>query len=300
MTTSQVTDVTNALDRLMTKFIEERKYLKNVTPATIEYYHGVWNTWRPYLPQDPSQLTKAAVSHALMEVMKKGTLNTISVNTYRRGLNAFLKWMHLEEHIGVFLNVPALKEEKKVLQVFNADQVNELMRYRPQPMWAKRAQAVAILLLDTGLRINEALTLEKTALDLDNLLVRVMGKGRKERVVPISPECRRVMYQWLKLQPFELVFATSTGTVPSHTNSLRDFKKLCKKVGIVGVRCSWHTLRHTFATHYIRRGGDVFRLKQSLGHTTLAVTQRYVTISTADLSEVHSKMSLVAASSKTR
>ena len=286
------------LDMLMTKFIEDRMYCKNVTPATIEYYHKVWKNWHPHLPQTIEGLNRPVLKDALKGLTNRGGLSPVTINIYLRGLNAFLKWLHLEGHTPTLLHLAQIRTEKKAMVVFSEDQVRRVVEYRPKHLWAKRAHALTIFIIDTGARINEALTLTRDQLDLDNMLVLLKGKGRKERIVPISPECRKVVWQWMKTHQHHLVFATSTGTAMSHTNSSRDFKKLCTSLRIEGVRCSWHTLRHTFATHYIKRGGDVFRLKQSLGHSSLAVTQRYVTISTDDLSSVHNRLSLIGTATR--
>jgi integrase/recombinase XerD len=290
---------TETLDTLMVSFIEERQYCKNVTPATIEYYHKVWKNCRPLLPETAEELNRVVLMKLVKGLSTRGGINTVTVNIYLRGLNAFLKWLHADRALTpTLLRISLLKTEKKVMSVFSETHVDALLRYKPHHLWEKRALAIATLLIDTGARINEALTLDKENLDLPNLLVKFYGKGRKERIVPISPECRKIIYQWMKHQPHPLVFATSTGTVMSHTNSSRDFKKLCKNAGVRGVRCNWHTLRHTFGTNYISRGGDVFRLQHSLGHSDLSVTRKYVHVQTKDLSSVHSQLSLVASSGK--
>lgn len=280
---------------LWDSFLDERRFMKNVTPATLAYYHGVQRVWLPLLPETVADLSKPTLLQGIKSQLEGGKLSAISINTYLRGLNAFLKWLHTEAYIPKPLKVPALKTEQKIKPVFSEEQVRTVFFHKPHEMWERRVQALAVLLLDTGLRINEALTLTRDNLNLDSLCVKVMGKGRKERIIPISPECRKVLWQWLRHQPHELVFATTNGTKLSHTNSSRDFRKLCRKLKIVGVGCGWHNLRHTFATHYIDRGGDVFRLQSSLGHSQLAVTQKYVSINVKMLASVHSQLSLVSA-----
>jgi integrase/recombinase XerD len=144
------------------------------------------------------------------------------------------------------------------------------------------------------MRINEALTLERSAVDLDALLIRVLGKGEKQRLVPISLEGRKILYRWLTRHEHRLVFPTYRGTSCKHRNLLTAFKRVCKALGIEGPRTSFHTLRHSFAVNYIRKGGDVFRLQRILGHSTLEMTRRYVNLQTADLQAVHDKLSLLA------
>lgn len=145
---------------------------------------------------------------------------------------------------------------------------------------------------------------------MDNLLLRVHGKGRKDRVIPMSFEMRRVFWKWMRgvdrdkgkndlpRPTSDLVFPTSSGIKLTYRNALRDFKNLGRRLHISGVRFSFHTLRHTFAVNYIRNGGDVFRLQRMLGHSTLEMTPRYVNLQTSDLQAVHEKLSSLAGASR--
>jgi len=176
------------------------------------------------------------------------------------------------------------------------EQIRRLLDFKPRVNGEKRLHTLACLLLDSGLRINEALSLRSDDVDLDNFLLRVHGKGGKDRVVPISYEMRKLMWRWLRTQQGGggLVFSTRGGTKLNYHNTLGDFKRLGNRLHITGVRFSFHTLRHTFAVNYIRNGGDVFRLQRILGHTTLEMTRRYVNLQKSDLQAVHSKLSLLS------
>jgi site-specific recombinase XerD len=189
-----------------------------------------------------------------------------------------------------------LQVERKVIETFTSDQQKEILSLRTKGTNLYRIQVVAALLLDTGLRIEEALTLRREALDFDNLLVRVMGKGRKERIVPMSLTGRRWIYSWLAAQErseaFAYVFGTRCGTHLSIRNAQRDLAQLCEKAGVQGVRCSPHTFRHTFAVMYLRGGGNVEYLRRILGHSEIETTQRYLrSLGHEDLLAVHDRLS---------
>jgi integrase/recombinase XerD len=169
-----------------------------------------------------------------------------------------------------------------------------MLAWKPRTPGERRLHALISMLLDTGIRIEEALSLKGECVDLENLLITVYGKGQKERVIPMSFELRKVLHRWLLGHQFPLVFPTRQGAHMTQRNVLRDFKVVAKRLGISNVRVSFHTLRHTFAVNYIRDGGDVFRLQRILGHSTLEMTRRYVNLQTEDLSAVHNRLSPLA------
>ena len=123
-------------------------------------------------------------------------------------------------------------------------------------------------MIDTGCRIDEGRTLKWDAVDFDNLIIKVVGKGNKERIVPMSVELRKILYKLLQRNEFQFVFATKHGGRLSYFNTLRDFKALCEKLGINGVRCSWHTLRHGYALNTSGKVAMCSRFKESWGTQT--------------------------------
>jgi integrase/recombinase XerD len=152
-------------------------------------------------------------------------------------------------------------------------------------------------LIDTGIRINEALTLKRSKVDFDNLLITVYGKGNKERTIPISPELRKVLYRWSKRHTFELIFCNHDGGKLLQSNIRRDLKALCNRLGI-STDGSFHKFRHTFGYNFAktvaRVTGDankgIFHLQKMLGHTTLTTTRVYVDIQPEDLKDIHTQV----------
>jgi integrase len=197
------------------------------------------------------------------------------------------------------LKIPRLKEEQKVLATLSPDHVKRIIQFKPKGKNLTRAHTIAMVLLDTGLRINECLSLSIQDVDLDNLLLRVKGKGGVHRLVPFSIELRKHLFRHLKglavNHHSETTFATKNGTKLTTRNLQRDLKDLCRKVGIVGVRCSPHTFRHSFAVGYLKAGGNLFYLAKILGHTSTRTTERYLqSLGIEDLQKVHNQLSLLA------
>jgi integrase/recombinase XerD len=267
------------------EFITERTYLKGVSPATIAWYRSSFKAFEGAMESKQDVIGRIAT-------LRK-TNSAISVNTYLRCLNAYFHWRHAE-HQAELIRIPRLKEEQKVLATLTSDDVTRLIQFRPKGKNLNRAHTLALLLLDTGLRVSEALNLAWERVDFDNLLITVTGKGGKHRVVPFSFECRKVLFRWKQRSKSDLVFPTRNGTGASRRNVQRDMKLLGARVKICGVRFSPHTFRHTFAVSYLRAGGNVLYLQRILGHSTLEMTNRYVrSLGTEDLQAVHDKLSLL-------
>jgi site-specific recombinase XerD len=138
------------------------------------------------------------------------------------------------------------------------------------------------------------LGLERSNVDLHQLILRVRGKGNRERLVPISLECRARLYRWMK-SPVKrlgsLVFCTRTGHRLSARNVYRDIKTLCQQAGVVGPHVHPHAFRHCFAVTYIRNGGDIYRLSRILGHASTTITQIYLRSMGIDvISEGHHRL----------
>jgi len=268
------------------EFVEEKKYLANVSDNTLENYKYAYKAWHHLVPEDPKDITEAVLKQAVIAMQKTG-ISAISVNTYIRVLNTYLKWL------GTGLKVPRLIEPKFTPKTFTPEQVQKLLELRPRCSADHRVALAITIIADTGLRAEEMLGLESHDIDLDECLIRVrLGKGRKGRMVPISIPLRRRLYLYMKGKAGPL-FPTRTHCIWSYRNSLRHLKLFCKRLGISGPKVSWHTIRHSFATNYIRQGGDVMMLQRILGHTSLQMTQRYVHLQTEDLRAVHDRRTML-------
>jgi len=149
-----------------------------------------------------------------------------------------------------------------------------------------------MVLFDTGTRLDEVLSLHVSDVNMDDLLLTVMGKGRKGRTIPFSIELRRALSPAIiGRTPGEFLFSTQRGGKLSARNVLRDTKALCGQLGFEAPKRSMHATRHTFATEYLRRGGSLLHLQKMLGHTSLAMVRRYAHLAVADLQRVHNQLS---------
>ena len=264
------------------QFIRERQYLHNVSLSTVEWYKCSFKWLRSETP------TEEELRDAVMRMREKG-LKATGCNSAIRAINAYLKWS------GSPHRVLYLKEDQRVLPTFTQPAIKKLVSYKPKNFYKHRLHLLILVLLDTGCRIDEVLSLRAQDCDLDNLLFTVTGKGRKQRRIPFSFELRRVLARFLIDFPSELVFATRRGRKLGRRVVLRDVKLLCRRLGITPPERTLHAFRHTFAVHYLRKGGSVFHLQKVLGHSTLEMTRRYANLLTDDLQAIHQRVSLLAA-----
>jgi integrase/recombinase XerD len=187
------------------------------------------------------------------------------------------------------------------LPTFTTEQVRRLVHWKPKPkhFHQRRLHLLTLLLLDTGCRITEALTLHVSDVDMDNLLLTLDGKGRKQRIIPFSFGLRKALHRFItdfQLKPDYLLFATREHTRVNRMTALRGVKILCGQLGFHAPARTLHAFRHTFAVNYLRRGGSVFHLQKCLGHSTLEMTRRYANLMTEDLQAVHERVSLLSSS----
>ena len=267
------------------QFIRERQYLHNVSLSTVEWYKCSFKWLRSETP------TEEELRDAVMRMRERG-LKATGCNSAIRALNAYLKWS------GSPHRVLYLKEDQRVLPTFKLPDIKKLLTHQPKKFYERRLHLIILVLLDTGCRIDEVLSLRASDCDLDNLLFTVTGKGRKQRKIPFSFELRRALSRFLRDFPSELVFATRKhggGRKLGRRVVLRDVKLLCQRLGITPPERTLHAYRHTFALHYLRKGGSVFHLQKVLGHSTLEMTRRYANLLTEDLQAIHQRVSLLAA-----
>ncbi|WP_338666162.1 tyrosine recombinase XerC [Pararoseomonas sp. SCSIO 73927] len=160
--------------------------------------------------------------------------------------------------------------------------------FEDSPALAARNQALFTLLYGCGLRISEALALDMRDAPRAGQGLRVMGKGRKERVVPVLPAVEAAMAEWLRHRgaagPNDPLFTGAKGGRLAATVAQRALQDLRRATGLPE-HATPHALRHSFATHLLGGGADLRAIQELLGHASLSTTQRYTAVDQAGLLE---------------
>ena len=157
-----------------------------------------------------------------------------------------------------------------------------------------RDRALVELLYGAGLRVSEAVGLEKGAVDLDARIVRALGKGGKERLVPLGRPAAEAVRRYLALGRPHLdrryrpeLFLNARGGPLTRAGAFLILRKLAEKAGLEPTRVHPHLLRHSFATHLLEGGADLRSVQEMLGHADLGTTERYTHISDRRRREVY-------------
>ncbi len=180
----------------------------------------------------------------------------------------------------------------------SADEIGRLLSAPPsnEPQ-GKRDCAILETMYSAGLRVSELVGLREGDLDFDGGVVRVLGKGKRERLAPIGSFAVRAIRNWLAVRKLAAdqpngaaapVFVNKFGRAITTRSVARMLEKYLKLTGL-DMRTSPHTLRHSFATHLLDAGADIRSVQELLGHKSLVTTQIYTHLSTAGLREAYEK-----------
>ena len=194
-------------------------------------------------------------------------------------------WLVSEDIIeaNTFDHVKIPRPPGKVIPTFSDSQIQQLLGVLDtRTAEGYRDYTIILTLLDTGLRVSELCGLKLDNLWLEDGVLKVLGKGNKERLIPVGKQAQRLLWHYInrcRPEPFvpngDLLFLTREGKPLTKDRVEKIMTYYGGKAGLKGVRCSPHTLRHSAAVRFLRNGGDVFSLQRILGHASLEMTRRY-------------------------
>lgn len=244
------------------------------------------------------QVVPASLRDHLSALRRKGHSSETVFRTYGGIRCAFRFW----KREGLIASNPMElverpRRERTLIRPMSLEQAAKLLEMPDaRTTDGLRDRAMMMLMLDSGLRISEVLSLEAGRVDWLTGTATVMGKGRKERTVPFSARTGQALLDYARARarsPAKApqLFLGRTGKPVCRSKARKLILSYGRAAGIEGVRLSPHTLRHTFAVLYVRNGGDSFSLQEILGHSTLEMTRQYVNLARRDVAEQHKKFS---------
>jgi integrase/recombinase XerD len=194
-----------------------------------------------------------------------------------------------------FIETPRLW--RKLPQTLNLEEVERLLASVKAEGLGLRDGAILELLYGTGLRVSELVGLEMGSCNFDAGFLRCIGKGNKERIVPLGRSATQAVTRYLKEERPRLIrrhpevpalFVNRRGGRLTRQRVWQVLRR-CAKAGSITKTIGPHTLRHSFATHLLERGADLRTVQELLGHASISTTQRYTHVDRARLKAVHSK-----------
>ncbi len=282
---------------------------KNASPKTSQSYQTDLFQMADFFAHEqgttPEKVDLTSVDHHLIrkflaDLQQRG-LSRSTVARKLAAMRTFFKFLCREEIItrNPLIEVATPKQEKRLPQFLYQDDIRNLIecpeRNTPRGL---RDRAILETLYASGIRVSELVSLDLTDVDLDTAYIRVMGKGSKERVVPLGSFAINALKAYLHHgrtrlacraeQTCTAVFLNKSGERIS-VRSIRDIvNKYVRKVSI-RQRVSPHTIRHTFATHLLDAGADLRSVQELLGHVKMATTQIYTHVTREHLKSVYNK-----------
>ena len=230
-------------------------------------------------------------------------LKPITVRIHYICLHSFFTFLYKEGHVkkNCMEAVKKPRVPKTELQAFTHEQINILLNvFDKNTFTGYRNYCITCVLFGTGIRRSEAAKIKLEDVLFDIGMMKIHGKGSKQRKVPISDTLRRVLVKYIRMRkeylkekhfcdsPYLFVNVWN-GTGIRGDNITSIYNTVGRELQLKGVRVSPHTFRHTFAKYFLLNGGDVFTLQKILGHSSLTTTKQYVNMNDKDIRQQNNK-----------
>jgi len=289
--------------KIIQSFLDYLKYEKRYSVHTLTSYQTDLVNFFEYIKVQFGDVSLKDINHNFIRSwlahLKNKGLTSKSLNRKISSLNSFFKYQLKVEMIEAtpMVNIISPKVGKRLPVFIKESETKKLiesLRHSTEDWKTLNARMLITIYYYTGMRLTELITLKEKQIDFSRSQIKVLGKGNKERIIPVGKEIIEMIkeYQYLKKKKFE-----QTGDILMVSEK---GKKLYPKYAYLMVnkflgetttldKKSPHILRHTFATHLMNNGADLNAVKELLGHSSLAATQMYTHNTIEKLKNVHKK-----------
>jgi len=294
------------LEILIQKFLKALQAEKNYSEFTISAYELDLHQFNSFLKENyknDSTVDKISKQNIRAFLSFLGS-NGLSRNSIGRKLAALRSFFRYLNRVGIITSNPAQQIQspkyKKKLPVFLSIQEALEVLKLPEIDTSEglRDRAILEIFYGTGIRLRELTNLDVDDIDMFNGVIRILGKGRKERLVPLGKNAANILQKYLKIRndilskskdsDFSAVFLNNRGkrVAPRFVQRRVTFylSKISNETSL-----SPHVLRHTFATHLLDAGADLEAVKELLGHASLSTTQIYTHVSVEKLKNIYNQ-----------
>ncbi len=269
---------------------------KGLSKNTIESYSKDLTQFQKFLSSKKKRLNAISKNDIIdfLDSLKEKGFAVSSICRFISSIRSLCRYMILEEIIKAdpseTLQTP--KKWERIPKALNFEDVINLLDSGPDNSMHLRDVSMLELLYSSGLRVSELVSIKTGDINFEAGFLRIIGKGSKERVVPINSRALDKIKRYIKnLRPAILknkqsdyLFVTGRGAAMTRQRFWQTIKKFGKKIG---VELSPHTLRHCFATHLLEGGADLRSVQKMLGHSDISTTQIYTKVSTDRIKKVY-------------
>ena len=287
----QKTSVRMTIDSAFEQFIRTKRN-QNLSEESIYYYYNVKKFFVEFFSGKNycSSITVDTIEDYKAYLSEKETpLSSVSINTYLRGLRAILYFFMEREYMPKF-KISLIKQEKKIKETYT-DAELKLLLAKPDikkcDFSEYRNWAISNYLLATGNRLSTVCDLRVADIDFQNHEISLKKvKNRRQYIIPLSIRLEKILNDYLlyrKGEPNNYLFCNRFGEKLQKSALATAMRRYNKVRGVE--KTSIHLYRHTFAKNWILNGGDIFRLKTILGHSSLDIVKEYVNIYGSDLNK---------------
>jgi tyrosine recombinase XerC len=284
------------MEKYIEKFIRYLEIEKNYSLHTILNYRLDLEDFRRFAGDIDLEKVDYLSLRKYLAVLKEKNLGTRTIGRRLSALRSFFRFLTREGYIKTnpILVLSSPKLDKHLPQFMTEEETAKLI----ESAFAKnekderglRDRAILETFYSTGMRVSEVVGMNVEDIDFISGIVKVMGKGKKERVVPIGDAAIQAIRKYLdkRKRQSDVVFLNKNGKRIT-TRGVRDI--VWKYIRLAGIKqgVSAHTLRHSFATHLLNRGADLRTVQELLGHANLSTTQIYTHLTTERLKSVYDK-----------
>lgn len=295
------------MKKLVEQYLDYASIERGFSPRTIHAYRHDLNKFTEFFSTTSSQaieeVKKDDIRRFLSKLAESGYKSPNTEITRSRKLSSIKSFFGYLVHEGVIKANPAsdIKSPKipeREATYLTKDEYEKLIatvKKSTTPYYQYRDLAVTILFLGTGIRLCELVGMNLESIDLDQRIIKVKGKGNKERIIPLNKEVVDTMGKYLENRPqiaIKSLFLSRRGNCLSAGSVYHLIKNYLKKAGISKSKVGVHSLRHTFGASLLSAGANLVVIQELLGHKQLETTRRYLHINNMDLRNAVESLSL--------
>ena len=280
------------IDDLINEFCTYLLIDKNYSKNTIDAYRNDLEMFNKFVNKSINNIDDNDIKKYL-KYLKDNKHNERSIARNTSSLRSFYKFLIINKHVKTnpMENITSIKLSKKLPDVLTIDEINKILDIKITDNYSVRNKAMLELIYAAGLRVSELINLKTYDIDIEENIVRTIGKGSKERIIPIGEYATNALnsylsirYTFLKKEINDFLFLNNHGKKMTRQGFFKIIKKLAQDNNIKK-DISPHTLRHSFATHMINNGADLRTIQELLGHSDISTTQIYTHVSTEKLKQ---------------